>query len=510
MIRSRPGHPSTPVACALLLAAAACSSPREARPNVLWIVWDTVRADHLGLYGHARPTTPFLDRWAAGARVFEDCLSPASYTVPSHASMFTGLLPSEHCAHNGHPRLDDGFTTVAELLRESGYRTYLYSANPHVSEAGNLAQGFERAEHPWSASYVAEATRIVEAKLAEEDRTSELRERLRQAEQGASGLVPWNIKAAGEIAQRAALGWLSTIDRDRPFFVFLNYMEAHRPYIPPRPYRERMMSATEVERSYQVDRSWIPMWEYTFGLREYTAEEIELTRATYDAAIAELDDRLRELLAALGEGGFLDDTVVIVTADHGEHLGEQHMLDHQYSVYQAALRVPLVIHYPKRFAPGREPRPVMSHDLFPTLLELCGVAPPSDLRTSAVSLLAPLPDRIRFAEEPAPASLGLEMVHAVHPEWDPSAWRQRLSALVAGEDKLIRRGEERRELYDLGTDPLEGHDLLAERPADADALAADLDRVERDLDRCTITGPTEVPLTPEQRELLEALGYVGK
>ena len=108
---------------------------------MLWIVWDTVRADHLDLYGYPRSTSPFLTQWSKDARVFEDALSPAGYTLPAHASMFTGLHPSEHCTHNDNARLDDSYTTIAELLKGAGYRTFLYSANPHIAAdpAGNFA-----------------------------------------------------------------------------------------------------------------------------------------------------------------------------------------------------------------------------------------------------------------------------------------------------------------------------------------------------------------------------------
>ena len=213
------------------LIATGCNDEAQRRPpNVLWIVWDTVRADHLGLYGHPRDTTPNLDRWAAGARVFEDCLSTAGYTVPSHASMFTGLLPSEHCTNNDQRRLDERFSTIAELLGTAGYRTYLYSANPHISQGGNFDQGFDRADHPWTPALRDRATRIVRNKLAAEDRSSELGETLRRVESGElSGMSVWNMKATGALAEEAILAWLGSTDAERPFFVFANYMEAHRP-----------------------------------------------------------------------------------------------------------------------------------------------------------------------------------------------------------------------------------------------------------------------------------------
>jgi arylsulfatase A-like enzyme len=490
----------------LALTLPSCETPR--RPNVLWIVWDTVRADHLGLYGYERETTPNLERWAAGARVFEDCLSTAGYTLPSHGSMFTGLLPSEHCAHNDHPRLDDRYPTIAELLRSVGYRTYMYSANPHISSAGNLAQGFDRADHPWSPHFRERAKRIVRDKLSDEDTSSELGATFRRAAPGSDRMSIWNIKATGELAEEAILAWLDSEDARRPFFVFANYMEAHRPLIPPRRYRERMLSPEQVERSYRVNRSWMPTWEYTFGLRDYDDEEIELTRATYDAALAELDELFGHLIETLQERGHLDDTVVILTSDHGEHLGEQHMLDHQHSVYQPLLRVPLIVHYPPRFAPGREATPVANFDVFPTLLELIGIDPPIGLRSRATSLLSPSSERPRYAEDPAAARVSIATVKLSHPDWDPAPWQRRLRTLVEDDHKLIWGSDGRRELFDLSADPLERDDLIERRDDLASTLQQSLDAYHGSLELCE---PGEAPpdLTPQQIERLKALGYIG-
>jgi arylsulfatase A-like enzyme len=484
----------------------------SARPNVLWIVWDTVRADHLGLHGYTRNTSPFLSEWSKDARVFENALSPAGYTLPSHASMFTGLLPSEHCANNENARLDDAYTTIAELLKAAGYRTFLYSANPHIAAhpAGNFAQGFDQEEHPWSPQWAEQALRLVRAKIPPEDRSTELPEILAAARQGRASLVPAHIKASGEIAQTATLQWLASSDEGRPFFIFLNYMEAHRPYIPPRRFREQLLSPADVDRSYRVDRSWNRMWAYTFGLGEYSDDEIMLTRATYDATLIELDELLRGLLEALREAGHLDDTIVILTADHGEQLGEHHMLDHQYSVYQTLLHVPLIVRAPGRLAPGRDPNPVMSFDLFPTLLELTGVAAPSGLRSQAVSLLAPQPGRVRFAEDPSTPKIGMAQVMPLHPGWDPSPFQRRLRTLVVGTHKLIWGSDGRRELYDLSADPLETRDLIRDQPELATQLGAELDRYFEVLAHCTMPSHPhqKQQLTPEQQELLKGLGYL--
>lgn len=492
------------VATLALTAALGCARQAEGPPDILWVVWDTVRADHLSLHGHERPTTPRLDAWAAGARVYENALSAAPYTLPSHASMFTGLQPGEHCTSNDKRHLDLERTTLAELLRAAGYATYLYSANPHITESKHFTQGFDRAEHPWSPRFREQALRIVLSKLPTEDHSSELPERARDADVG-----PWNIKASGELAQVGLLDWLGSVDVDRPYFAFLNYMEAHRPLIPRREAREQLMTPDEVERSYRIDRSWVPMWEYTFGLREYSDDELEVIRATYDATLRELDDLFADLLAALDAAGRLDDTVVVLTSDHGEHLGEHHMLDHQYSIHQVLLHVPLIVHYPARFAPGRDDTPVMNFDLFPTLLELAGVALPPDQPVHARSLLHASDGRIRLAEDPSGSTSGLKDVMPLHPGWDPTPWLRTQRALHDGGWKFVWRSAGAPALYDVERDPEEQHDLFAE-PSE---------RTRRETLRRTLaqTYPPLTPcrgddrrtrISPQERELLESLGYV--
>ena len=184
------------------------------------------------------------------------------------------------------------------------------------------------------------------------------------------------------------------------------------------------------------------------------------------------------------------------------------MLDHQYSVYQPLLHVPLVLHYPSRVSPGRDPRPVMNIDVFPTLLELTGVAAPPDLRTRAASLLEPAASRERFAEDPAPARVAIAMVRQAHPDWDPTPWQRRLRALVDGKHKLIAGSDDRRELFDLSADPLERRDLLEQRAEVALRLERSLDAYSESLRTCDPGAPPP-DLTPEQIERLKALGYLG-
>ena len=461
------------LACAALLTACdsgetqrenAAGTGRTARspatrPNILFIVWDTVRADRLSLYGHDRATTPYLDEFARQARIFENCISAGSTTVPAHASMFTGLLPTEHGASNEQPLLADGFVTLAELLRANGYRCYLYSENPHICARNRFTQGFDLAEHPWSPAYQAEALRITRRKLAGTLPDSQLQQRLKRGR-----INNWSIKAAGELAQRGIESWLASQDPDQPCFIFVNYMEAHRPLIPPRTYRERMMTPVQLAASYQLDYGWVALWSYVFGLREKTAGELEVIAALYDAALLELDDLLHNLLDALRVQGRLDDTVIVLVGDHGEHLGEHHLLDHQFSVYEPLMKVPLIVHYPPRFAPGRERRPVTNLDLFPTLLKLAGIDAP--IESKAVSLLAPAPDRPRLGECPAAMVGALQQVRRVFPHFDPTPWDRTLRAYYDEPYKFIEASDGRHELYHLGQDPGERQNLIDTQPVD--------------------------------------------
>jgi arylsulfatase A-like enzyme len=477
----------------------------DPRPNILWVVWDTVRADHMSLYGYPKPTTPRLDEWAKRSRIFDDALSASNSTVPSHASMFTGLVPTQHGAHSGHRWLDDAHTTAAELLRDAGYQTYLFAANPHISVEENFAQGFEVVEHPWSPRYRKRATEIVMSKIHPDDVSSELTLLARRF--GQLELNKWGSKASGALAREGLENWLATSEAGRPWFALLNYMEAHRPFLPSAEHRARIMSASEVERSYRIDRSWPALWGYFFGVESYSEEELQIMAATYDATLAELDDLFADLLDSLERGGWLENTVVFLVSDHGEHLGEHRMLDHQYSLYQGLVHVPLVVYAPGRVEPGHDTRPVMNLDLFPTVHELAGIEGHDSVH--ARSLLSPNEQRRRLSEYPSATPEPLELVQRRHPDFDPTPWLRSLRAWYDGDYKLIRGSDGRRELYDLAQDPDEERDLAGREQARLTALDTDLDALVQGLARPRTTDAAPEEAKGERREMLEALGYLA-
>jgi len=487
----------------MIFAMGGCGpSEPENPPNFVWVVWDTVRADRLSIYGHDKPTTPFLEEWAGEARVFDNCLSVAATTAPSHASMFTGLMPGEHHVDNTNSRLPDPLKTIAELLKKEGYQNYIYSANPFISKAGNFTQGFDRAEHPWSKPFQESALRMIQQKLSQSGRDP-MTENIHNLDQS-----PWRFTSTGELAQQGAEAWLASRDSSRPFFIFLNYMEAHTPRLPSMADRQSMMNTEQVKRSYEIRDTGLTVWSYVFGLTDLAREDLDILAATYDASLRGLDDLFRNLMVSLEAQGYLDNTVVILTSDHGEHLGEHHLLNHQYSLYNQLLKMPLVIDYPERFIAGRDPRPVMNIDLFRTILELADMELPEGFKTRTVSLLSPQEERIRLAEYSTP---GMDKIHAVkktYKNWDPLPFHRSLRALFIDRYKFIWSSDGRHELYEIDADPGEQEDLSRSRPDLVTRMAGDMQRFVAGLQAVDVESQTLMHRDEAHQRRLEALGYL--
>lgn len=475
----------------------------KARPNVLFVVWDTVRADRLSLYGHDRPTTPHLDEWARQARVFDDCVTVASTTAPSHLSMFTGVHSVRHQVTNETRHVSDDYIMLAEILSSAGYATYAFSENPHISSTYNMLQGFDQAEHPWDPQHSDEALRIALEKVAPEDRSPELRRRLAQQRNR-------QVKWVGELAQKAVENWLARQDPEQPFLVFLNYMEAHHPLVPPRKYRAQIMAAEDVEASYRISRTNPDIYRYIFGMQEFTSKELELIHGIYDAAIRELDEHFNNLLNYLRETGRLENTIVVLVGDHGENLGEHHLMDHYFSVHETLMRIPLVLYYPSAVPAGREARPVTNMDIFPTLLELIGLDPP--VETAAVSLLHPRATRPRLGDWRAMRT-AIPGYMRRYPEFDPRPWLRSLMAFYSpdGRYKLVAATDRRYELYDLTADPAELNNLIHAHPQRAQQMLAALKAHLDTLPRFETSAEPEEPSPVDEATLrrLRGLGYVG-
>ncbi len=502
---------------------------RDGRPNILLVVLDTQRVDRLGCYGCDRPTTPRLDAFAADALVFENCLSPAICTLPSHASIFTGLFPCEHGANYNHTWLDDGFTTMAELLLKDGYQTLALSNNVWISASSNLSQGFEEVLRP---------------SALHQPRGNSVSEFLDRVLYPAGRVCRWlgavtSEDAGAKTTNQLVARWLDRRDPNRPFFMFINYLEPHHPYRPHLPHRAVFVKPDDVDLSYRHE--WSQGAEFSLLRRDcYTPAELQLLNETYDGETRMLDDYVGELLEVLAERVALDDTFVIITSDHGENLGDHHLMGHSWCVYDTLAHVPLIMSYPRRLRPGRTDRLVQLTDLLPTVMDAArghpvpmpstsgrSLLPPpstrpgapstarSRLTSSAASKLASGPasqpaDRVAVIERMAPRRGPIDRAQCIDVRFDRTPFEGVLRAIRQGPWKYVVAANGREELYHVVNDPAEVSNLIdAHRPI-ADRLAG---RLRQWLSAAQIyKGSTRLnghrPLDEETRRRLLDLGYL--
>jgi arylsulfatase A-like enzyme len=339
---------------------------------VLLLILDTVRAASLGLYGGPNPNSGVMGALAERGIMFDRAIAPTSWTLPTHASMFTGLWPVEHGADWSTP-LDPGHHTLAEELAQRGYRTGAFVANlAYATREHGLARGFQvYREHDRSVASLARAASIPRNLL-----TSNVVRQL---------IGYYDIagrKRAADV-NREFLAWHAGV-RESPWFAFLNYFDAHEPYRPGPGYVGRYSDGLPPQRQ-DAARFWnseggIASW------RTLSPAEMAREQAAYDEAIAELDDAVGTLLAELDRQGQASNTLVIITSDHGEQFGEQGLHTHGNSLYWPSLHVPLII-----LPPGGQPTglrvamPVSLRDIATTVMD--AVAPGEESPFPGTSLL---------------------------------------------------------------------------------------------------------------------------
>ena len=337
--------------------------------NVLLVVMDTVRKDHLTPYGYDRPTTPELGAFAESAAVFEQAVAPAPWTLPVHASLFTGTYPSEHGADQETPYLE-GMTTLAETLSAAGYETACYSSNAWITPYTRLTAGFDDQDNffqvmpadllsgplarAWQTMNDSDALRAVADKLVSLGNVAH--EYLAGGE-GSDSKTPAIVDRTAEFAAGADGGW----------FAFVNLMDAHLPYHPPEEYAAEFAPGADADAVCQNSK------EYNSGARAIDADEWADIRGLYDAEIAHVDAELGRLFDRLRAAGEWEETLVIVCADHGELHGEHDLYGHEFCLYDPLVNVPLVIDGPGIEA-GRREETVELVDLYHTVLDALGVA----------------------------------------------------------------------------------------------------------------------------------------
>ncbi|MFP6600497.1 MAG: sulfatase [Deltaproteobacteria bacterium] len=456
------------------------------KPNFVVLILDCTRADHLSCYGYERETSPFLDSLAARGTRFANMVSAAPWTLPSHGALFTGTYSAAHGATDEHRYLRTDLLTLPEVLKGAGYATGAFCCNPWVSPETGFDRGIDhfytgRPSHA-AARPVMIAKKAIDVLLRRRD----------------SGSFHTN---------RAFGSWVARTPADQPFFAFVHYNETHLHFHPPKKYRE--MFAEAGDTAARISRLNQDCNAYIAGAVDMTDDDFRLLTALYDAELRYADWRVERMAEELDRTGRLEDTVFVITADHGENLGDHGMMSHKFCVYETLLRVPLVMAGPGVPQGAVCEAQVQNVDIMPTLAALAGTTIPATGQVEGRSLIT---DGVLgdghdyvFAERYRP---NLGSFRQRFPDFDTTLVDVRKRSVSDGRWKFIWHSDGRHELYDLGGDPGEGRNVLAEHGDEAQRL----ERILYDwLARVEHKGGgdgEDAEFDEATRRQLEGLGYI--
>ncbi len=423
---------------ALAIAFGLGGCGRTHKPNVVLIVLDTLRGDRLSCMGYDRATTPHIDAIAKQGALYTRAFSTCFWTLPAHASIFTGLHPLQAGATSETLHLPEDNTTVAEALSGAGYRTAAYVCNSWVSKERGFAQGFGEYVEMWRRE-----------NQVSEDSTANSMETL------AVDKIENFIRGAAE-------------DK-KPFFLFANLNGVHLPYRPAPEYVEKFVANRGHDVKRVIELAQITSgWSHLVGETVLTAEDYRILNDLYDGEVAWADELVGRVAAAIDNAGIGENTIFVILSDHGEHLGEHEKIDHMSTMYDPALHVPLVIRYPSSFKAGeRHDELVSIVDIAPTLLHLCNAADSAPrLHVGVTSLANPsrAPETFILAGNERPLT-GIKLLQTRYPGYDYKAIDYRLRCLRSPESKLIWNENRGAELYNLIRDPAEATNLAEAQAA---------------------------------------------
>lgn len=512
--------------------------PRH-QPNVLFIVLDTLRRDRLSVYGAPRETSPALDAFAAKTARFTRAVAPAQWTIPAHASMFTGLYASTHEVTQGSSHLSHSYPTLAEILQVGGYHTVGFCNNPLVGVLNNgLQRGFDHfynyagtvPNRPVDTATTAfgrefqrrfrKFARPIENNFAQSDMLFRL------------SMHPWvvpvwsrgiNFKGHTGNTIDDLIGYLSAHragGQAQPLFSFVNLMGAHLPYKPPQAILDRLAPhqskhAYNFIRQFNTDAGqWASPPEKPFEDWQHVA----LTDF-YDAEIAAQDEQLGRLFHYMETSGALDDTMVIVCADHGEAHGDHDFFGHGFVVYQELVHVPLLIHWPERFTAGQViDTNVSTRRLFHTILDAAGLRPPIDetdpnIDTERLTLAraangAPDSEGDTAFTEAFPPVTFLGVIQQRQPgRIEQLRLRQVRRGVYHGPHKLAVVHDQVEGLYNIAEDPAETQNTAVNLPDVTATLQSKLAEFVAEAESRRADSAQHVPISDAVAENLRALGY---
>ncbi len=439
-------------------------------PNIIIIIMDAAGAKHCSAYGHFRDTTPGMQKIAAESVLYKHCFAPAPWTIPSHASLMSGLYSSEHGCDEKSIQLPDVFYTLAEILQGIGYRTVAVSCNGLVSMRRGFEVFYEMDSLIFSERYHEGRMYMKSLKKATDTASDRCKNIINYMKENNYYSYPLHnvfdrlyrkylvdvfkksynaTKRSIKIVKRL----LQKYKNQKPLFIFMNLMDTHWQYNPPKNYHNIIKLDN---KQMQELMTFDPFYYFIKGITDDWKEKLTLL---YEQELYFLDDRLFDLYRSLDDIGVKDQTLFAITADHGEFLGEHDLWGHYFSLYNELVHIPLVVKYPASVGlKGDSANPVQLHDLYATIMDLAGVPiPPPE---SSKSMLSEVRE-FAFAEHLNP-SLGIEACRRRADDFQVKAYMQPCRCIIDRDlHKLLQWADGRQELYDLKADYAEANDLIS-------------------------------------------------
>jgi len=483
-------------------------------PNVALIVLDTARASMVGrLLDEGK--LPNLQRIANKGSRFRNCMSTAPWTLPSHASMFTGQYTSSHCAHAGTKSFDPQVPTLAERAEAAGYDTLAYSNNTWVSPEFGFDSGFQDFLVRWEIREGGSDVSSIEKADSLRDKLSILFTKLKEEPFDALANILYaaylNYSSQEDSGAARTNSRLRNLFQSRqsgsPFFLFVNYVEPHLPYDPPEHFRREFAPDTNAEDVNQDP------WRFLTGEIEMSENDFDRLKSLYEAELIYLDQQIGELIEILQELGEYEDTALFIAGDHGENLGEFGLMDHQYCLYDTLINVPMICRHPDYFPENEEFDELIElRDLYPTILEIIGESD-EDANDSVSDHSFASPGESNFGREftiaeylePQPSQQALRD-HVNKISKDIEKYDRALRCIRTNDWKYVEATDGAEELYDLRVEVNESENIVDSHRTKRTELRTRLSGAVGDLIRAPGEGHSQMDKETKQR--LEDLGYI--
>lgn len=434
------------------------------KPNCIIIVLDTARAQNFSIYGYERITTPFLNELSKESMIFENCYSTSPWTLPSHASIFTGLYSSEHGIHGGNFYMNSyNYDNLPEILKKVGYETSLFSSNLWISDEFGFNRGMKHLFKGWQFyDQDSDLKRNLRLNLNNEEKIKSVIMQFLQGNilknfvNAIYGKFIFRNHTFGSDNLNNKIGkWLKQRNKERPFFMFINYLDCHLPYLPPKSLRFKFIEDNITWK--QLCKINQNAMNYHMGITEMSDEKFYYLRALYDSEIYYSDYLVKQIFDLIVDLNIIDNTIFIVTSDHGDNIGEHNLMSHKFSLHNTLIKVPLLIRYPKMFKKGEITDIfVQLNDILPTLIDILGIKEinsPRDIYSHSILKKINNSNRIAYSEY-----LNYTYTSEYRNQnfdFINSRFNKTIQSIINDNFKYIKASNHENEFYDLKNDPYE-------------------------------------------------------